>query len=65
MGTESFAVTNLTLFGRSPQRKMSASLSVYNVLNKKYLDPVSGDLSPLDSVQQDGRTIRVKLTYVF
>jgi outer membrane receptor protein involved in Fe transport len=58
-------VTNLTLFGRGPQRRVEASLSIYNVLNKKYADPVSGDLFPLDSIQQDGRTIRVKLTYVF
>ena len=63
--TEGFAVTNLTLFGRGRQRTVQASFSIYNVLNKKYADPVSGDLFPLDSIQQDGRTIRVKLTYVF
>ncbi len=63
--TESFAVTNLTLFGRSPQHRVEASFSIYNVFNKKYSDPVSGVLSPLDSIQQDGRTFRVKLTYVF
>lgn len=63
--TEGFAVTNLTLFGTALQRTVEASLSVYNVLDRKYADPVSGDLFPLDSIQQDGRTIRVKLTYVF
>ncbi len=63
--TEGFAVTNLTLFGRGRQRTVEASLNIYNVLNRKYADPVSGDLFPLDSIQQDGRTIRVKLTYVF
>jgi outer membrane receptor for ferrienterochelin and colicin len=62
---EGFGVTNMTLFGRGPQRKVEASLSIYNVLNKRYADPVSSDLFPIDSVQQDGRTIRVKLTYVF
>ncbi len=56
---------NLTLFGRDRSRGMEASLSVYNVLNKKYSDPVSGDLFPIDSLQQDGRTFRVKLTYAF
>jgi len=63
--TDGYAVTNLTLLGRGPQRTVEASLSIYNVLNKKYADPVSNDLFPLDSVQQDGRTLRVKLTYVF
>jgi iron complex outermembrane receptor protein len=63
--TEGFAVTNLTLFGSGRQRTMEASLSIYNVLNRKYEDPVSSDLFPIDSVQQDGRSIRVKLTYAF
>jgi iron complex outermembrane receptor protein len=63
--TDGFAVTNLTLFGRNRPRTMEASLSLYNVLDKKYSDPVSGDLFPIDSLQQDGRSIRVKLTYAF
>jgi len=40
-------------------------VSVYNLLDRLYADPVSIDLHPLDVVQQDGRTVRVKLTYVF
>jgi iron complex outermembrane receptor protein len=63
--TDGFAVTNLTLFGRNRPRTVEASLSLYNVLDKKYSDPVSGDLFPIDSLQQDGRSIRVKLTYAF
>jgi hypothetical protein len=35
-------------------------------MNKKYSDPVSfADLDPLDTIQQDGRTYRLKLTYAF
>ena len=63
--TEGFAVTNLTLFGRVPKRAVSASFSIYNLLNRKYADPVSSNLFPIDSVQQDVRTFRVKLTYAF
>jgi hypothetical protein len=35
-------------------------------MNKKYDDPVDAiSLAPLDRVQQDGRTYRLKLTYAF
>lgn len=62
---EGFGVTNLTVFGRNRSRTVEASLSVHNVLDKEYNDPVSGDLFPIDRLQQDGRSIRVKLTYAF
>jgi outer membrane receptor protein involved in Fe transport len=62
---DGFAVTNLTLFGRNRQRTLEVSLSVYNLLDKEYADPVSVDLHPVDAVQQDGRTLRVKVTYAF
>ena len=62
---DDFAVTNLTLFGRNRQKTVEVSVSVYNLLDRSYADPVSIDLHPLDVVQQDGRTVRVKLTYVF
>jgi len=62
---DGFFMTNLTLSGRNQQKTIEASVSVYNLLDKKYADPVSLDIHPLDVVQQDGRTFRVKLTYAF
>jgi len=61
----SFYLTNLTVFTHKLLNRLEVSASIYNVLNKKYGDPVSTDLIPLDSVQQDGRSYRLKLTYAF
>ena len=63
--TQGFALTNLTLLGRNRDRTLEASLSIYNLMDKRYADPISIDLSPLDTVQQDGRTLRLKVTYAF
>jgi outer membrane receptor protein involved in Fe transport len=63
--TDGFAVTNLTLLGRNAKRTVELSLSVYNLLDRRYDDPVSSDLIPLDTVQQDGRAMRLKITYAF
>jgi iron complex outermembrane receptor protein len=63
--TNGFAVTNLTLLGRNARRTVELSFSVYNLLDERYDDPVSSDLIPLDTVEQDGRTMRLKLTYAF
>ncbi len=62
---EDYFLTNLTILVRNPSRTMEASFSVYNLFNAEHRDPVSADLFPLYSVQQDGRTVRVKLTYAF
>jgi len=61
-----FYLSNFTLYTRNLLNGLKVSASVYNLMNKKYNDPVSfGDLYPLDTVQQDGRTYRLKLTYAF
>jgi iron complex outermembrane receptor protein len=60
-----FAVTNLTVLGRNRQRTVEASFGIDNLMNKKYADPVSRELFPLDSVRQEGRTLRAKVTYAF
>jgi iron complex outermembrane receptor protein len=60
-----FAVTNLTVLARNRQRTVEASFGIDNLMNKKYADPVSRDLFPLDSVRQEGRTLRAKVTYAF
>jgi len=60
-----FFITNLTFVSRRLQGHLDVSLSIYNLFDEHYGDPVSTDLKPLDTVQQDGRNYRVKLTYAF
>jgi outer membrane receptor for ferrienterochelin and colicin len=63
--TRDFYVTNLTLFSRNLINRLELSASAYNLFDKQYGDPVSADLLPLDTVRQDGRSYRVKATYLF
>jgi iron complex outermembrane receptor protein len=59
-----YYLTNLTLTGRTRDDRCSLSASVYNLLDKQYGDPVSKDFLQ-DTIEQDGRTFRVKLVYAF
>jgi iron complex outermembrane receptor protein len=62
----SFFTTNLTVVARNILPRLDASFSVYDLFDKEFSDPVSlKDLSPLDTVRQDGRNYRIKLTYAF
>ena len=63
--TSDFLITNITLYSRRIVKGLELSASVYNLFDKKYADPVSADLSPLDTVQMDGLTYRFKMTYAF
>jgi iron complex outermembrane receptor protein len=64
--TPGFYLSNFTLFTRNLLNRLEVSANVYNLTNRKFSDPVSfADLNPLDRVQQDGRTYRLKLTYAF
>lgn len=61
---DGFSVTNLTLFSRNLAKGLEVSGSVYNLFNEKYWDP--GAVEHLqDAIQQDGRTFRIKVTYLF
>jgi iron complex outermembrane receptor protein len=59
-----FFITNLTLFSQNIVKSLEASVSVYNVFDKEYGDPVTPDFAQ-KTIQQDGRSYRVKLTYAF
>jgi iron complex outermembrane receptor protein len=59
-----FAVANLTLFSRELVKNLEISGSIYNLFDRRYRDPVSTDFRQ-DSIQQDGRTFRLKFTYRF
>ncbi|MFZ5863703.1 MAG: TonB-dependent receptor plug domain-containing protein [Nitrospirota bacterium] len=62
-----FYVTNATLFGRTLSNRLQLSVSVYNVFGTDYGDPGSQEhvQQNMDVIAQDGRAVRVKLTYAF
>jgi iron complex outermembrane receptor protein len=62
--TGGYAVTNLTLFGRQLLQGLEASASVYNLFDKKFSDPASL-AHRQETIEQDGRIFRFKLTYLF
>jgi iron complex outermembrane receptor protein len=57
-----FSVVNCTLLGRKIGKQLDLSASVYNLLNKRYSDPGSGD-NLQSAIPQDGRSFRVKMTW--
>jgi iron complex outermembrane receptor protein len=62
-----YSITNLTLRTDELAKGLDLSFSVYNLFDKTYYDPTTPDLANngLDSLQQDGRTFRFKLSYRF
>jgi len=59
-----FSVFNVTLLGHTLGKHLDLSGSVYNVFNKKYFDAGRPE-DPEDSIQQDGRNFRIKVTARF
>jgi outer membrane receptor for ferrienterochelin and colicins len=59
-----FSVLNFTLLGHTLGKHLDLYASVYNVFNKKYFDPGRPE-DVQDSIQQDGRNFRIKLTARF
>jgi outer membrane receptor for ferrienterochelin and colicin len=57
-------VVNFTLFSQNLIKNLDVSVSIYNLLDKKYYDPAS-NFHLENAIQQDGRTFRLKLTYRF
>jgi len=62
--TRDFFVTNVTLFGRNLLPDLEISGSIYNLFNSGYSAPGGGEHLQ-DSIEQDGRSFRVKLTWRF
>jgi iron complex outermembrane receptor protein len=62
--TGGYAVTNLTLFGRKLYKELRLAASVYNLFDKKFSDPASL-AHRQETIEQDGRIFRFKLTYAF
>jgi outer membrane receptor for ferrienterochelin and colicins len=57
-------LVNATLFSQKIIKNLEFSASIYNLLGQHYSDPTSADFTQ-DSIQQDGRQFRLKLTYKF
>ena len=60
----SFFITNLTVFSQKLAAGLEASASVYNLFDRKYGDPGSTEHAQ-DTIEQDGRNYRFKVTYHF
>lgn len=61
---DAFFVTNLTLSSPKLVKGLDLSVSVYNLFDKHYRDPGSEEHLQ-DSIEQDGRTVRLKLVHRF
>ena len=59
-----FFLVNATLSSPEVEGGFSVSASAYNLFDKRYADAV-GPAFTQDSIAQDGRTLRLKLTYRF
>jgi iron complex outermembrane receptor protein len=59
-----YSTTNLTLFSRRWLPGLELSGGVYNLLNEHYVDPASPPLLP-DVITQDGRNLRIRMSYEF
>jgi iron complex outermembrane receptor protein len=59
-----YGILNLTLFSQNFIKNLEFSASLYNVLDRKYSDPASR-FHQQDTIEQDGRSFRLKLTYRF
>jgi len=60
----SYGLVNLTLFSQKLVKNLEVSASIYNLLNRQYEDPATL-FHVQDTIQQDGRSFRVKVTYRF
>jgi outer membrane receptor for ferrienterochelin and colicins len=57
-----FMIANITLYSKKLLRHVDLSAGLYNLFNKRYADPGSEE-HVQSTIEQDGRTFRVKLTY--
>jgi outer membrane receptor for ferrienterochelin and colicins len=59
-----YGLVNLTLFSQNLAPGLELSATVYNLLDRRYSDPSSA-FHQQDLIEQDGRSLRVKMTYRF
>jgi iron complex outermembrane receptor protein len=59
-----FAIVNFTLFNQKLLKNLEISASIYNLLDRYYVDPAT-QFHLQNIIPQDGRSFGVKLTYGF
>jgi iron complex outermembrane receptor protein len=59
-----YGIINLTLFSHELIEGLEISASVYNLLDREFDDPATS-FHRQESIEQDGRVFRAKLTYRF
>ena len=59
-----FFITNVTIFSHNILNGLEVSASIYNLFDKRHGDP-GGDEHLQNTIEQDGRAFRLKLTYAF
>jgi iron complex outermembrane receptor protein len=59
-----YGIVNFTLFSRELVKNLEFSASIYNLFDQKYADPATR-FHVQDTLERDGRTFRLKLTYRF
>ena len=57
-------LANFTLFSKKLAKGLDTSFGVYNLFNQKYADPGS-EAHRQNSIEQDGRNLRLKFTFHF
>ncbi len=62
--TSDYPVVNLTLFSQKLVKNLEFSASIYNLFDEQYSDP-SSHFHRQDTIVQQGRSFRLKLTYKF
>lgn len=61
---DGYVVVNLTIFSRELLKGLELSASIYNIFDNRYGDPGSSEHRQ-SVIEQDGRTVRAKITYRF
>lgn len=61
---DDFVLTNLALTYTSPSKRLEIAAGLYNLFDVDYAYPGYGEHAQ-DTIEQDGRTFRIKLTYRF
>jgi iron complex outermembrane receptor protein len=61
---DGFGIVNLTLFSQNLVKNLEFSASIYNLFDCHYADPATR-FHQQDTLEREGRTFRLKLTYRF
>jgi len=62
--TGGYVLSNITLSTQSLARGLELSMSIYNLFDKRYAQPASST-NWQNVIEQDGRNVRIKLSYAF